>query len=145
MPTYAITVKPHLLTEPQKDQIAQLITKTHTEVTGAPNYFAQIIFHEDGCSRYIGGQKSDTQIWIRADIRAGRTVEQRKRLIQKIIDGVSEIAQVAKTDIWIYLNNMEATDMAEFGQLLSEPGKEAEWFAALPSVLQKRLSAMSKL
>lgn len=141
MTTYTVTVKPQLLNDRQKDQIAQFITKTHAEVTGAPNYFVQIIFYEDGCDRYVGGQRSDSQIWI----RAGRTIEQREILINKVIDGVSQIAAVAKNDVWVYLNNMEATDMAEFGQLLSEPGKEVEWFHSLPEDLRKRLSEMPKL
>lgn len=145
MPTYRITTKPNLLKEEQKDKIAKFITKTHTEVTGAPNYFAQMIFDEANYRRYIGGEVSDSQIWIYADIRSGRTIEQRECLIRKIVDGVSEIANVPKSDIWVYLNNMEASDMAEFGQILPRSGEEQEWFETLPKDLQIKLSSMKPI
>lgn len=145
MPTYRITTRPNLLKEEQKDNVARFITKIHMEVTGAPNYFAQMIFDESNSRRYIGGELSDSQIWIHADIRAGKTVEQKETLIRKIIDGVSQIVEVPKSDIWVYLNNMEATDMAEFGQILPKLGQEKEWFESLPKDLQKKLSSIKPI
>lgn len=144
MPTYVVTVKPKLLSTMQKDRIARFITDTHSKITGAPGYFAQIIFIDEPCRRYVGGQLADNQIWIRADIRAGRTPEQRSLLIEKLVSGIAEIASVPQTDIWIFLNNLEAGDMAEYGKLLSAPGKEQEWFESLPLDLQKRLSEIQK-
>ncbi len=139
MPTYRITAKPKKLSDVQKDRIAEYITKVHSEITGAPAYYAQMIFDEHEYRRYIGGKLADSQIWIRADIRAGRTVEQRKTLVRKIVEGVSTIAEVPASDVWVYLNNVEAVDMAEFGQILPVPGQEQEWFDSLPSGLQKNL------
>lgn len=138
MPTYVVTTKPNLLNKSKRDKIAQFITNIHTEITGAPNYFAQIIFREESC-RYVGGQTADEQIWIRADIRAGRTPDRRSLLVGKIVTGVAEIAQVPESDLWVFLNNLESADMAEYGKLLSEPGHEQEWFESLPPEIQKRL------
>ena len=143
MPTYKITTKPKKLSDDQKDRIAEYITRVHSEITGAPRYYAQMIFDENEYRRYIGGKQSDSQIWIRADIRSGRTIEQRKTLVQKIVEGVSEIAEVPTSDVWVYLNNLEAYDMAEFGQILPEPGKEQEWFETLSPELQKELLSLS--
>ena len=140
MPTYQITVKSGLLSESQKDKIAEYITKTHTEITGAPNYFVQIIYHEDNCRRYVAGKLSDSQIWIHGDIRSGRTPDKRSLLVESFVNGVSNIAQVPKSDIWVFLNNLESCDMAEYGQLLSEPGKEQEWFNLLPEDVKQKLS-----
>ena len=142
MPTYRITTKPGKLSDVQKDRMAEYITKVHSEITGAPSYYAQMVFDESDYRRYIGGKLSDDQIWIRADIRSGRTIEQRKTLVKKIVEGVSEIAEVPTSDVWVYLNNLEAYDMAEFGQILPDPGKEQEWLESLPPDLQKRLSEL---
>ena len=142
MPTYRITTKPGKLSDVQKDRMAEYITKVHSEITGAPSYYAQMVFDESDYRRYIGGKLSDDQIWIRADIRSGRTIEQRKTLVKKIVEGVSEIAEVPTSDVWVYLNNLEAYDMAEFGQILPDPGKEQEWLELLPPDLQKRLSEL---
>ena len=143
MPTYQITVKQGLLDNNKKDKIAEYLTKTHTEITGAPNYFVQIIYHEDNCRRYVAGKLSDNQIWIRGDIRSGRTPDKRSLLVEKFVEGVSEIANVPKSDIWVFLNNLDACDMAEYGQLLSEPGKEQEWFNTLPENIQSKLKEIN--
>ena len=144
MPTYQITVKQNLLSNEQKDRIAEYITKTHTEITGAPNYYVQIIYHEDNCRRYVAGKLSDSQIWIYGDIRSGRTSDKRSLLVEKFVEGVSNIANVPKSDIWVFLNNLESCDMAEYGQLLSEPGKEQEWSNNLPVDVQNKLREVIK-
>lgn len=144
MPTYIVTTKPCLLNDEKKERIAQFITKTHTEITNAPNYFAQIIFREEAC-RYIGGHPANEQIWIRADIRAGRSSDKRSLLIKKIVEGVAEIAEVPESDLWVFLNNLDPTDMAEYGKILSEPGHEQEWFSSLPLEIQKKLSEINSL
>lgn len=145
MPTYRITTKPNLLNDGQKDEIAKFITKTHTQITGAPNYFAQVIFDETDYRRYVGGIPSNSQIWIHADIRSGRTKEQRTELITAIIEGVSKLSNVSAHDIWVYLNIMEPTNMAEFGQILPQAGEEQAWFDQLPEELQRKFSTMEPI
>ena len=111
MPTYQITVKENLLSDEQKDKIAEFITKTHCEVTGAPSYYVQIIFHENNEKRYVAGKLSDSQIWIYGDIRSGRPIEKRCLLINKFVEGVSQIANVPAADVWVFLNNLEGSDI----------------------------------
>ena len=53
MPTYRITTRPNLLKEEQKDNVARFITKIHMEVTGAPNYFAQVILEDISEENYL--------------------------------------------------------------------------------------------
>lgn len=139
MPTYQITVKQGLLSDTQKDDIAQYITKTHCEITHAPEYYVQIIFHENNDRRYVAGKLCDSQIWIYGDIRSGREEKVRSLLVEKIVDGVYKIASIQKSDIWVFLNNLEAGDMAEYGELLPQAGSEQEWFNSLPKDLQDRL------
>ncbi|MCD8122237.1 MAG: tautomerase family protein [Clostridiales bacterium] len=140
MPNYVITSKPGLLCDEKKDRIARQITDIHTEITGAPGYFAQVIFHDEPCRRYVNGVLADAQIWIRGDIRAGRPAELRSQLVERIMTGVARIAEVPETDVWVFLDNLESSDMSIYGQLLAEPGKEREWFASLPAEVQDRLS-----
>ena len=46
MPTYFCTSTNGRLTSEQKSKIAGEITRIHAEVTGAPGFFAQVIFDE---------------------------------------------------------------------------------------------------
>lgn len=44
--------------------------------------------------------------------------------------------------MWIYLNNIEADNMLEYGHVLPLPGHESMWFEALPVELQARLEKL---
>ncbi len=113
MPTYVCSVPRGSLTSAQKQEIANAISRDHSEATGAPKFFVQVVIEEDeSAAPYLGGTLTNDHIWIRGDIRAGRTVERRKSLI----------------------------DMIEYGHVLPEPGKEKEWFEALPESLKVYLA-----
>ena len=143
MPTYKCAVKPGLLTVDQKQRIASAITRLHSEATGAPTWFVQVVIDEnEKRQRYLGGQPADRHIWIRADIRAGRTSQQRERLMLSILQAVSEISGVKESEIWIYLCNLEPEDMVEYGHVLPQPGKEPAWFEGLPPELQRYLVSL---
>ena len=143
MPTYVCLVKAGLLDDEQKQRIASAITRLHSETTGAPTWLVQVVIDENEHSRrYLNGQPADHQIWIRGDIRAGRTSEQRQRLMLGIVEAVSEISEVEKSAIWVYLCNLASDDMVEYGHVLPPPGKEQEWFEALPPGLQQYLTSI---
>jgi len=143
MPTYVCVVKTGLLDNQQKQRIASAITRLHSETTGAPTWLVQVVIDENKQrQRYLGGQRAEHQIWIRADIRAGRTKEQRQRLMLGIVQAVSEISGVEESAIWVYLCNLAPDDMVEYGQVLPVPGQEQQWFEALPPELQQYLTSI---
>jgi hypothetical protein len=49
---------------------------------------------------------------------------------------------VPEADVWVYLTELPAKNMAEFGQVLPEPGGEEAWMAALPQAEQDRLQKL---
>ena len=143
MPTYVCTVPPKSLSEDQKDRIALSIGRRHSEATGAPSFFVQVIIEEsDTTRRFLGGERSDNHIWIRGDIRAGRSEDVRSRLMLNIMQDVGAIASVPEDAIWVYLCNLEPTDMVEFGRVLPRPGEEQAWFRSLPAALQTYLESL---
>ena len=143
MPTYVCVVKAGLLNNQQKQRIASAITHLHSETTGAPTWLVQVVIDEnEQRQRYLNGTPADHQIWIRADIRAGRTSEQRQRLMLGIVQAISEIAGVEESAIWVYLCNLAPDDMVEYGQVLPPSGKEQEWFEGLPPELQRHLTSI---
>ena len=74
MPTYLCTSTNGRLTSEQKCKIAGEITRIHSEVTGAPAFFAQVIFTEVKAGDwFIGGaQLAHDHIFVSGHIRAGR-------------------------------------------------------------------------
>ena len=143
MPTYVCAVPPKTLGDYQKDQIAAAIGRRHSEATGAPSFFVQVIIEEsDTTRRYLGSELSGAHIWIRGDIRAGRSEAVRGALMLAIMKDVSAIAGIPEESIWIYLCNLQPTDMVEFGHVLPPPGQEEAWFKSLPPALQTYLTGL---
>jgi phenylpyruvate tautomerase PptA (4-oxalocrotonate tautomerase family) len=143
MPTYVCSVPAGSLTITQKTAVAEAIARIHNEATGAPQFLVQVIIDENqSVDRFLGGQLTTNHIWIRGDIRAGRTVEQKKKLMLHIVRDVSQITGVNEDSIWVYLCNLEPTDMVEYGQVLPAPGDEQAWFAQLPQPLKDYLARL---
>lgn len=134
MPTYTVNTAVGNLSPDVKQRIAQELTRIHQEVTGAQKFFAQVIFNEVSPSDYfIGGLPLKSKnIFINAQIRAGRTAEQTKELISRMVDSVAIEASLPKHSIWIYFHMMPPGQMAEFGVVLPEPGEENSWLENLP-------------
>jgi len=144
MPTYICAAREGSLTKGQKAEIAELITRVHNEVTGAPRSFVQVLFGDlKPGSQFIGGMRpSADQVWINGDIRAGRSERDKSKLMLDILRGFSRISGVPEADVWVYLNELPPKNMAEFGQVLPEPGGEEAWMAALPQDLRDKLRKM---
>jgi hypothetical protein len=103
----------------------------------------QVVIEEEGnAKRFLGGTATDHHIWIRGDIRAGRTEEQRAQLMLNVMNDVSQITGYASDDIWVYLCNLAPTDMVEYGHVLPKPGEEQSWFESLPLSLRKYLESL---
>ncbi len=141
MPTYVCTARDGALTQEQKARIAAEITRVHNEVTGAPRFFVQVLFNDLKVgNQFIGGaQPPSNQVWIRGDIRAGRSEQDKGRLLLGLLRSFSRISGVPEADVWVYLTELPAKNMAEFGQVLPAPGAEEAWMAALPQAEQDRL------
>jgi phenylpyruvate tautomerase PptA (4-oxalocrotonate tautomerase family) len=145
MPTYTCSAAVGRLTPAQKLEIVQSITAIHHGETGAPRYFVQVIFYDIAPgNHYIAGQLAPAgQIWIRGDIRDGRTQEQKSRMLSRLLQEVSRIGGIAEEEVWVYLSDIPAHNIAEFGRVLPVPGAENAWFATLPATLKQRLKSLT--
>jgi phenylpyruvate tautomerase PptA (4-oxalocrotonate tautomerase family) len=145
MPTYACSVAAGRLTPAQKLEIVQSITAIHHEETGTPRYFVQVIFYDVApANHYIAGQLAPAgQIWIRGDIREGRTEERKSQMLSRILREVGRIGEIAEEDVWVYLSDIPAHNIAEYGRVLPVPGAENAWFATLPATLRERLGPLA--
>ena len=144
MPTYAFTTMKHLSPE-QRGRLVESVTAIHQVEATAPRYFVQVVFYtvEPG-SMFIGGEAApDDHVWVRADIRAGRTREQKAAILHRIMRETGEILSVSTESVWVYISDIPAEGVAEFGNVLPQPGGEEAWLASLPSALREKLIAAS--
>jgi len=102
------------------------ISTVHHEETGAPRYLVQVIFYEVASgNHYIAGELArPDQIWIRGDLRSGRTEEQKGKILRRILQGVAKSTAAAEEAVWVYLSDIPATNIVEYGRVLPLPGNE---------------------
>jgi phenylpyruvate tautomerase PptA (4-oxalocrotonate tautomerase family) len=138
MPTYVCHTSPSRLSLTQKRRVVNAITVAHAEETNVPKYLVQVIFQEVNAEQqYINELAVPAdQIWIRGDIRSGRTDEQKEQLIKRMMELSSIACDIDASYFWIYL--CDIPKMAEFGSLLPVPGKEGPWSLSLPAEVKKR-------
>ncbi len=145
MPTYVCWTKAGRLSPGQRERIAKAITEIHHEEAWAPRYFVQVIFSEIGAqSHFVGGiEATRDQIWVRADIRSGRTEDQKGKILTRIASEISEIAEATRESVWVYVSDIPSHGVLEFGHILPPLGEEDSWFAKLPIELQERLRPLA--
>lgn len=146
MPSYTCTAARGLLNAGQKSAIATAITRAHAEVTGAPAYFAQVIFQEvpEG-NQFIGGRPlGHDHVFVHGSIRGGRSAVDREALMKRLVEDVATTAGVETFAVWVYLLELPPAAMAEFGYILPEPGAQQAWIEALPAEYRARIQANSR-
>jgi phenylpyruvate tautomerase PptA (4-oxalocrotonate tautomerase family) len=146
MPTYVVRSTLPNLSPPIKQNIAQAITTAHADITGANTFFSQVVFdHAPGEDWFIGGVPLQGEnLFIHGHVRSGRTDEQKRTLVERLVRDVAEASGLPTQSIWIYLSEIRPSLMAEFGHVLPEPGQEAAWFDALPEEDRRMLAGIAE-
>jgi len=141
MPTYVVTAPTGRLSGEQKARLAARITDIHCTLTGAPAYFAQVLFTDVTPGNYFLGGKplKDDNIFVHGQIRAGRGPEIKEPLILQMMSATAEIAQTDPSHVQVYIVDVPARQIAEWGQLLPLPGEEAAWDASIPEHVKQRM------
>ena len=141
MPTYVVTTAAGRLSKQQKSDIAASITKIHCTVTGAPAYFAQVLFNDVPEGNYFiaGKLLAEDILFIHGQIRAGRELETKQKMIFQILEATAKISQMDQSNVQVYLVDLPGKQIAEWGRILPNPDEEAEWEASIPDHIKKRM------
>jgi phenylpyruvate tautomerase PptA (4-oxalocrotonate tautomerase family) len=142
MPTYVCYAHRGQITAEQKLEIAAGIARIHSRFTGAPVAYSQCVF----CSlepdeHFIGVQPAHGNgVFVIGHIRADRSSSAKNHILVGIRDLLTRVLTVPESVVWVYLNDLNHTDMIEFGHVLPEPGSEQGWVDALPADLRNELA-----
>ena len=146
MPTYTVTNSNFNINSKIKREIAKDITKIHTKVTGANTYFAQVIFTKIKKNNHFMGGKiiKNPQIFLLGQIRAGRSIKVKNKLILGLRDVLIKKTKLNSSQIWVYIIDLNPSQMIEYGAILPKSGNEKQWFSKLPPNLKKKLLDLEK-
>ncbi len=122
MPLYNLACKA-VLDNDKRQRIAEVITRTHCELTGAPAEFVNVAFVEgfplrkDEFLNVIGGVRSG----------GNRNIEMTAKLQETMQINIASAANVSLSAVKITLMGVPANWNMEGGRVLPEPGAEDEW------------------
>ncbi len=146
MPTYHCTSPAGLLDPAKKSAIAAEITRIHNAVTGAASFFAQVIYTDVAKGNHFmgGAPLASEQIFVHGFIRAGRSVSDRQRLVTEMVTAIADLSGLTKRRVWVYVTEIPASQMAEYGHILPEPGDEKAWLDGLPAEDRTYMQSVGK-
>lgn len=131
MPLYMCNSVKDVIPKEAKQKIATDITDIHCDITGAPRSFVHAFFFEDAPQLPINGKS----VFLFANIREGRSDDQKKDLLDRIKASIFTHAGVPLSDIIVDTADVPASWVMEGGEVLPEPGEEEAWLAThLPAI-----------
>jgi phenylpyruvate tautomerase PptA (4-oxalocrotonate tautomerase family) len=128
MPVYQVLTSEELLSDDQRQEIAQGITEIHTTHTGAPRQFVNVVFLDSPSGRMFTAGEPSTQSVIGGTIREGRTIEMRQAMLRDYSDMWVRVTGQSSAEVLIGLQEIDARAAMEVGLIMPGPGEEAEWF-----------------
>ena len=154
MPTYNIFTSPGKLTLAQKEEIARVCTEVYHEEFGIARYLIQVVFYEVANNdRYIGAKPVQPDlVWIRCDVREGRTPEMKARLLHRVQQGIAKAANISEEAVWFYLDDLASVNIMEWGHIMPHLGavsddralpQDQPWFAELSAPMQASLRQLA--
>jgi phenylpyruvate tautomerase PptA (4-oxalocrotonate tautomerase family) len=131
MPFYGCSVPAGSLTDEQKHELAEAITRIHTEVTGASPALVHVLFTDvPSAALYSGGEQA-SEIIIAGDIRAGRSSADKERILRQVGDACAAITGRSLDTLALVLRDVPAKNIFERGELAPGLGEDEAWLAAL--------------
>jgi hypothetical protein len=64
-------------------------------------------------------------------------------MLHRIMQDVGKASAAAEETVWVYLSEIPAENIAEYGRVLLPPGSEDAWFATLPDALREKLRSLA--
>lgn len=88
----------------------------------------------------MGGRANTApQVYVHGLVREGRSIEIKQALMSQMLEEIVQILHITAEDVWIYLHDIPAAQMIEFGRSLPAPGDEAEWEKGMTQEMRARL------
>ena len=125
MPLYLCNAAKGSISDDAKPKIAADITRIHCDVTGAPSQFVHAFFVEEDAAPPFDGKSAV----LFGSIRANRTDAQKAQIIAEMRQSISKHARLDLDTIGMMTTDVPASWAFEGGEVMPEPGEEAEWLA----------------
>lgn len=88
----------------------------------------------------MGGRANTArQVYLHGLVREGRSTEIKQALMSPMLEQIAQIVDITAEDVWIYSQDIPATQMIEFRRFLPAPGDKTEWEKGMTPEKRARL------
>lgn len=130
LPIYTTITQEGALSDEQKQEISEAVTKNHVDATGAPSSFVNVrFFTYSAGDNFRGGVKTATA-YLGGTIREGRDIATKQKMLQELVSMMQRIGKLPANEVVVYLEDINADQVTEKGAILPQPGQEDEWLKA---------------
>jgi len=123
MPLYRCAIREGISTEEQRAHIAKEVVRVHCGVTAAPPSFVHAFFQERKADELPPGKAA----FMLGSIRWGRTDEQKAEIVADLTKALADTLGCDASEVGVATVDVPSKWNMEGGELLPEPGEEAEW------------------
>ena len=123
MPLYRCAIREGQTNEAQRERIAKEIVRIHCDVTGAPPSFVHAFFSEEQGAALPPRQRA----FVLGSIRWGRSDAQKARIVSELTEVLASTLGCGAEEVGVATVDVPSKWIMEGGELLPEPGEEAEW------------------
>jgi phenylpyruvate tautomerase PptA (4-oxalocrotonate tautomerase family) len=128
MPIYQCYSPNGLLTKAAKAEIADEITTIHTDATGAPELYVNVLFHEIPEGDCFVAGKPAAHSYLFGNIRHGRELATRQAMLAAFTRMWTRVTGQSEAEFLVALTEADPANAMEAGLILPEAGHEKEWF-----------------
>ncbi|MFZ6648593.1 tautomerase family protein [Undibacterium sp. TJN25] len=125
MPIYQFTVTEDSISARKKAAIAEAITATHCEVTGAPSHYVSVVFIDAPKGNLFLAGKSVSGVRMVGTIRR-RSEALKRELLTKLAQAWSDVTGEPLTEVVMFLVEVPGFQVFEGGELLREAEDDPE-------------------
>ncbi|GLZ50180.1 hypothetical protein Acsp06_63650 [Actinomycetospora sp. NBRC 106375] len=126
MPVYQIVTSGIDLTQEQRDALATRCTRTHHEVTGAPDPFVRIVFQPMPLGLIYTAGRVEPSLILSAACRGGRSEQTRHELMHKLYEVIQDVVDLPPDQVVVVVTDTPSSWIIEAGMVLPEPVHDAE-------------------
>jgi phenylpyruvate tautomerase PptA (4-oxalocrotonate tautomerase family) len=126
MPVYQIVTSGVELTEEQRAALATGITRTHHEITGAPDPFIRVAFTPMPLGLMYTAGRIEPSLVLSGMCRAGRSDQTRHELLLKLYAVVQDVVDLPPDQVLVAVDETPSSWLMEGGLVLPEPTHDAE-------------------
>lgn len=128
MPVYHCYSPKGLLTEATKARIADQITTIHTNATGAPELYVNVLFLEIQKGDCFVARKPSEHSYLFGIVRRGRDLETRQAMLREFSRMWTRVTGQSEAKLLVALTEFDPANAMEAGLILPQPGQERQWF-----------------